>query len=81
MNYPLPRCKLCGGLPHLWCSGKIVPGESVWAVNCQNSECYNDTHWQMSASAAEDIWRHQQPCVGIRGGQGVADDDKKGRLN
>ena len=72
----LVRCQLCGQQPTIAYSDEIAPGTLFWAIHCSDPDnCYNDTHWQMSFSAAAEIWRHEQPCVSSRGGRGNADDD------
>ncbi len=80
MMTPLSRCQLCGSTPTIACDENIVPGMMSWAIHCSDPEnCYNDTHWQSSFDAAVRIWQTEQPCVGIRGGQGSPDDDDAAR--
>ena len=75
MQAAWPYCRRCGGQPHIVADLEIVPGETSWAIHCSNPNCYNDTHWQNSLTAAAQIW-HKNPCSHERGGQGCAADDE-----
>ena len=73
---PLLRCQACGAPPRIAFSTEITPGAAFWAIHCSNPEdCYNDTHWQSSFQSAVQIWMTEQPCCGVRGGQGSPNDD------
>ncbi len=77
----LPRCRKCEAAPKIVRDNNIVPGQTFWAIHCSNFEnCYNDTHWQQSFSAAAAIWR-RNPCHHERGGQGDPADDRRGAVH
>lgn len=77
----LPRCRRCGASPQIHIDNEIVPGTISHAISCSNSECYNDTHWQMSAAKAEEIWINNPVPVGVKGGQGCPSDDVAETIN
>ena len=67
-------CQKCGAVPRIEHNRIIVPGESSWAIWCQNGYCNNDTHWQKSFTMAAEMW-DSNPCENEFGGQGDPDDD------
>lgn len=85
MSHParagLPDCRKCGGRPQIHISNDVTPDDAAHAINCTNPNCYNDTHWQRSALAAEAIWKANPVPVGVQGGQGVPADDVNEPIN
>ena len=76
MTDTLPHCRKCGATPEIARDNDIVPEHACWAILCSNEDCYNDTHWQKSFSAAAAIWQ-RNPCHHERGGQGDPSDDRQ----
>ena len=71
----LRLCPRCGAYPKM-AHINIDRGTHAWAVHCAKL-CGADTHWQSSATMAQQLW-NAGDVTGVRGGQGnPADDDAR----